>query len=291
MRAWIKAALLALCLNANAAESVLPTPGRQGKADQLIQKTNPKAQHQSTPDKQGSKENPLFVNVVPSSDAEKRAAEEREDRKQASTIEDRLGRYTLWLVITTAGLVIATAVLGAVAIWQGRLLRGQIQLAREEFISTHRPRLRVSNFDTHSPGDIRQGREPFKQNETVAGQFYITNVGGTTAIVTAIGCWVNWWTGSLPRVRPYEGKDPNTRIQSSLAPGQSMPILFNSEEPLPQDIGSIRQRSSGWGLYVLGWIEYRDVMGYRRRTEFCREWRPETQRYAPVNDNDYEYEE
>lgn len=52
-------------------------------------------------------------------------------------------------------------------------------------------------------------------------------------------------------------------------------------------------RRSGGRIFFMGWIEYLDDNGTKRRTAFCREFleRGGSARFYPVGDPDYEYEE
>lgn len=177
--------------------------------------------------------------------------------------------------------------------------------AKSEFIASHRPKLRIRNVDVHQvlAGDILpNGSKPpalpvgpiFKPGDRVTGQLYISNVGDSAATVTEIGCWVKWMQSSLPMNRPYEGEDGNSDadvVGREMAAGQTAPIHFMSDTPMGAEGPLVRQYSDGWHIYVMGWVEYLDKLGTRRRTAFCREYRMPEGRFFAVSDPDYEHEE
>lgn len=43
------------------------------------------------------------------------------------------------------------------------------------------------------------------------------------------------------------------------------------------------------GIFVLGWIGYRDDLGIFRQMGFCRRYESRKDRFVPVDDPDYEY--
>ena len=121
----------------------------------------------------------------------------------------------------------------------------------------------------------------------------MVNVGGTPAKITDGLCHVFWDNkDTLPMRRPYEGKDSDPLFPHVLLqPGQSFPVPFQSEEIPPSDHSNIVELN----IYVMGWIEYADDNGTRRRTAFCRLFKRQDQwgngRFYPVADPDYEHEE
>jgi hypothetical protein len=92
--------------------------------------------------------------------------------------EDALARYTWWLTAFTGVLAIATIGLGAATIWLCLAGERQFKLARDEFRSTHRPKIRVKHF--YLVSDIWQD-EPIIVNIT------FVNHGTAEAIPAEIG--------------------------------------------------------------------------------------------------------
>jgi hypothetical protein len=173
-----------------------------------------------------------------------------------------------------------------------------IELARKEFISTHRPKLHVRNIDIHRTriGDKVTGQSSerlplFAPTHYVSGQFYISNIGDTLAKIKEIGCWVEWKQDGLPMSRPYEEKAGNVGITGEINPGGSLTVPFMSTELMGEMGNAIREGGDNWHIYVMGWVDYFDELKTRRRTAFCREYRTSKDRFFPVKDPDYEHEE
>jgi hypothetical protein len=182
---------------------------------------------------------------------------------------------------------------------QATLTRQSIDLARKEFISSQRPRLRVRNIIVwNSPPSLhpRLRNDFFTAGEIPQVQFYVANVGGTDAMIAGALAIVYKSRDGLPMKRPYEGNSGNLSLpQSPIGPGQSVPFQFKSDEAIghgAETIGSnVVQKLR---LFVMGWVEYRDDIGIIRRTAFCREFERGPWDYGGfgrVENEDYEHEE
>lgn len=91
----------------------------------------------------------------------------------------------LRLKITDSFLALFTFLLVVVGGIQGRLIRDQINLARDEFISTHRPKLIVRQFQLESADS----------DQPIKVAFSIINIGSTEATVRHITAQVVLWNG------------------------------------------------------------------------------------------------
>ncbi len=181
-------------------------------------------------------------------------------------------------------LVLVTLLLFCVALRQARLFR-------KELILNKRPRLRVRNVVVRQPIPLHAPQpEILARGTLVSGQFYVDNIGGTTANISDCGCWVTWFRGPLPMERPYEGENGNIPINIKLKPGMSMPIVFGSGNTMGEEGTRIKSGEEDWHLYVMGWLEYIDDLRIKRRTAFCREYSASEGRFIAVNNTDYEHE-
>jgi hypothetical protein len=176
---------------------------------------------------------------------------------------------------------------------QARLTRESIDLARNEFISTWRPKLRVRNI-------VAEGGEEFPlltPGRPLIGKLQVVNIGGTTAKIKQGRIIVFWNESGLPMELPYARSNIGVYLpEASLAPGKSIEPAFQSDATLPANVGTISTGVIGQlHLYVMGSIEYDDESCIRRRTNFCREYRRLNWqidgRFYPVDDPDYEHEE
>lgn len=197
--------------------------------------------------------------------------------------EKALTRYTGWLTFFTGVLAVATIGLGIATL-------GMYSLAREELLSTHRPKIRVKHFFLAS--DIWQG-EPILVNMT------LVNNGTAEAIPHQIG--IKYFV-----VR----KDRQLPIEPSITPifygtGQRMEVGKNldiekvdAQKTLDaEENDDIQQGRSR--LFAVGYVSYEDVAGKTRITGFCRvltfpleqvAFQSNT-RFRRFEDPDYEYED
>lgn len=248
------------------------------------------------------------------------AAEHRSTQGEAKSkkeeTDEALAQYTLWLMVFTGILALATIGLGVatfflyltgekqirnnaeVAAAQSRDMKETIDLSRAGIVSSHRPRLRIRNVvvKPYNPALVeRMGF--FQPNRPVSGQFYVVNVGGTRATITESHCVAVWSESGLPMRRPYEGENGNMSVLPvRLEPGQSIPGTFCSVELMTDRSNTIGTKIvRGLHLYVMGWVEYIDDNQIQRRTSFCREYEKREAfgegRFYAVNDPDYEHEE
>ncbi|MGO8855144.1 MAG: hypothetical protein ACLQO1_05465 [Steroidobacteraceae bacterium] len=194
-------------------------------------------------------------------------------------------------VTAVATIVIAafTVFLVRVSNRQASLISDQIKLARDEFMATHRPRIRVRNLVINAPR--------FDMGFPISGQFFVSNIGGSTARIVESYSEVLWNVNSLPMERPYEGNEGNEAVPDDtiIEAGSSNRGKFGSKAPWGFDGIPGGEGPDGIRVFVLGWIEYIDesTMPIRRRTAFCREFqqRNGSARFYSVPDPDYEYEE
>ena len=67
-------------------------------------------------------------------------------QSQKESAEEAIARYNWWLTLFTAILAVATVGLGSATVGLYFAGRNQLQLARNEFLSTHRPELRLKHI-------------------------------------------------------------------------------------------------------------------------------------------------
>ncbi len=224
--------------------------------------------------------------------------------------------YALWKAagfldsintVITAVSTFAVAIFTFTLWWSTRgMLRATneiIRLARQEFLSTHRPKLRVRNVVINDPQSADGRKHSLLQpGHVVTGQFYLVNVGESRADILDGHCMVFWNLHGLPMSRPYEGAFDNLQAASrTLLSGESTPVLFRSDRPMGAEGPQIGTNTiNAQSLFVMGWITYCDRNNDVRRTSFCRKFLkfgpPGTTgspagRFYIVEDPDYEHEE
>jgi hypothetical protein len=218
---------------------------------------------------------------------------------------DRL-QYEPWYapaVLAQFGLIIVGLAYAIVGWRQARFMKDATGAAErsanasEQALSLQfRPRLIVRNLIVHPTLEGVGDRSPdyyFVRNEFVRGQFFVANVGNSRATITESFCNVYWMKGPLPMRWPYEGLDGNNPILGTIEAGGRKTAIFSSTEAIPvghTEIGLMNYHdfNAVWSIYVMGWIEYRDNLGFERRTSFCRKFEPTSNRFVAVDDPDYE---
>jgi hypothetical protein len=173
------------------------------------------------------------------------------------------------------------------------------ELTRQSFIFAHRPKLIVRTLymqPEQTTGGMTPIPPPLSRGSRVDGQFYIVNIGDTTATVTEVFADVllAW---DLPTKRPYEGEtgDPMAQI---LRPGQSFPYQFFKEIPLTdEDVTRLQlgaqptPHGAAQFLHVVGFVAYTDELKTPRRTAFARKYNMRSAHFEKSDNYDYEHAE
>ena len=207
---------------------------------------------------------------------------------------------TVWNWITEHATVLSavvSAIAAVVVAWftvrltgatRGQLANLQVQLtlARNEFESTHRPKITVRGFQTLS-------NRP-KNNEIVV-QFVFVNVGDLPAKVTEIRHSITI-SGDLPSGIIFKSHKFDTPVWLVSGDKESFPID-------DQDHGNVL--ANRWDAYravfktqeippayVTGVVIYEDSTGRRRETGFCRvtHWLT-ADRWEKLKASEYDYED
>lgn len=142
-----------------------------------------------------------------------------------------------------------------------------------------------------------ESRGLFVRGYPIAGQFYVSNIGGSKAKIEESLCIVHWRRDQLPMRRPYEGMDGNNPVVGELEAGGRATGIFTSTEVLDINHLQIVNPRAGspifpeFVLYIMGWIEYSDDLGFVRRLAFCRRFDPGERRFVTMDNPDYEHAE
>ena len=158
-------------------------------------------------------------------------------------LDDHEGAF---LVIFTCALVIST-----IALWSAT--RDAVNLSRQEFIASHRPRiiLREALIDNSDPPQLG---------------ITLANVGGSRA--TVIGSEARIVSGPLNSLLFH----PDIRFGNNLFDGIAL-------DPGTQELRHQPASVDGADVFLLGQIIYRDQSGIDRRTAFCRRYNPQRRRF------------
>jgi hypothetical protein len=167
-----------------------------------------------------------------------------------------------------------TIVLAWVGYCQARLIRKSIDLARAEFISSHRPRLRIRSVDrsTSNPTDY------------IGVRFAVVNVGDTEANLLGSRVMIDFF----PEKPPIDFDGTDVVEPRRYLPGASDSYVATSRRKwliLQSEYNAARY------LFVRGQLVYRNDLGTTYTTSFCRIWNVAANRFKRTDDPDYEYED
>jgi hypothetical protein len=188
-------------------------------------------------------------------------------------IDEAIANYTFWLVVVTFILAAATIGLGIGTVFQ-------LRLARAEFISTHRPRLIVRQFNLD---------KPVLPDQIINVQYSIINIGDTNAILTAIAGEIALWDGFQWEERgidPIAVAVPHQVIKN----GERIHGTIQSRfKPTEKQAKAIELQDST--IYAAGELTYMDDLNTQRRTGFMRKHDFSHNRFSATETSDYEYQD
>ena len=208
------------------------------------------------------------------------------------TYECLIAAYTGKLAQFTEWLAWVTFILIVVGIGQGVQLANSVRLARDEFLSTHRPRVRIKHLWPAS--DIWNGQE-------IVLNLAVVNTGIVEATLNTTGIRLVIVAAEQPI--PFDPNIPNAPGinigGSKLATGVWLTIngLRDGTRLTDQQVIDIEAGLSK--LYCVGFISYLDAANKMRITGFCRVLTlpPIIQpiisacRFRKFDDPDYDYED
>lgn len=185
-----------------------------------------------------------------------------------------------WTAIATVSIAAFTLVLMAATIWQGRFTSKMINLAREEFIATHRPKVRVRAVRRFAP-----------ENAFWSARAIIINCGESGAVIDAVDMRLmnrdeiepaldNAIVDIFPAHQPSTDKTP-------LVPGARR-VLFQTSIIQRNTMDEILDETN---ICVIGRIVYLDKNGTQRQTGFFWAWDSQRHRFGPVEGHELTYEE
>lgn len=176
---------------------------------------------------------------------------------------------------------------------QTELMEKQKEIARLQYFATHRPRLVVRRVSMRYVMGIPSAVEH------VAVEFIVANIGNSAATIKELSALILTTDTEEPAfdaIPPYaESSSPGIALES----GGSAPIVHREHDATTVADFRFRQGVAltrnnlvfGQPAFFLGYIQYEDSLGNRRRTAFMRRYDFATERCTPVGDPDYEYQD
>ena len=273
---------------------------------------NPKQHEQhAAADQRGTESSPVFIKVIPTMTVEPQPTKETDNCNEYLSPEWWMIYITGALVLFTLGLMIYTAKL-----WRATntlaedakrtadrqadqmkqslaIAQESITLAREEFISTHRPRIIVRRVSIN----IAKG---IGIPDTLGIEFIIANVGNTSTKIIEHNTNLRIYkrNDTLPAILLYgDSRYPSISLES----GVSCPIIHHTtggeiEEyrlvsGFTEESGTMSYIYGNTLMIFFGYIIYEDGLKRRRRTAFLRNYDFVTKHFTPSTDSEYEYQD
>ena len=162
----------------------------------------------------------------------------------------------------------------------------QIQLAREEFISSHRPKIILRSITIEPPS---HSALPIEEGKPIKIQGAVVNVGDTPTEIVDSNLTI-LVGGTMFHARTPFGSTSNNLNDIKLVPGGAYTFWITADHidfTNSSQIASLNRHEKI--IYFFGFIMYRDGIGNIRRTAFCRKYIPETECFDIVDNPDYEY--
>jgi hypothetical protein len=173
--------------------------------------------------------------------------------------------------------MVFTAVLAGstIALWY--VTKRSVDLAKKEFVATHRPRITVHTFEVSS-----------NEHGHIGAVFTYVNSGGTPATINEIAHNIFFSDGLRPGASMKERK-----LESkTLAAGEQTTFLIDSETTEESAVVA-RMRADreqrALDLLCVGRIKYTDTQKIVRETGFCRRYDTKSRIWVRVDNSDYEY--
>jgi hypothetical protein len=229
----------------------------------------------SKPYERGTEQSPVIVKILPTKESEEKAAADthREDEKTEN--DRRLARFTELLFWATVALSVIAFFQLIVFGWQGIQLKRTVDLGREEFISTHRPLLRIKFVER-------------TQVETAAGErvgikFSIVNAGTTRAQVTGSTAYVDVFA-------PDDWPNPNDYGRNNVIGNRRFKPGATDRYTAVSDNATLfdAYASGANQVRLYGYVVYEDDAGVPITTYFCRVHDRERDRFIPPDNPDYD---
>jgi hypothetical protein len=297
--------MIALFAAAILAQSQPPVPRSRKDAGSEQKEAAPQKDKVSR--QNGVSQPPITINQYNSTPSNREERQAGEEQKQSTTLKDVSDLLLAFFTLILAG---ATILLARVAYLQWKTMEGHeralsamashmesgleeaaraakaaadtARIAHENFTHAYRPRLAVRFVTIH-------GIERFDE---VWGEFLAVNVGETKAILKGYWCDVVPLDGSLPTTPAYADKSEKPLANIELLPSESTYVSFPDleERHRPSDFPEYQLMRQG-ELYVLGWIKYADTAGREHRKGFAFVYIRNHQRFEPVKQEDYHYDD
>jgi hypothetical protein len=199
---------------------------------------------------------------------------------QLAIYTEHLATFTKWLVIVTAGL-------GAISIWQAINLQRSVNVSESALVDLERPFVAIEVTD---PGFEKTGTGVIMKDSL---NYVAFNHGKTPAILTEFLYKVCLMDKTAELVLP-QPIDPEQEFGWKLpfgniaAAGRSHPFSF-ALVPEISLFDVVEIANNRRNLFLLGYVKYMDIFGSRYITGFCAFFHANSNTFRRAGDDLYNY--
>lgn len=273
-------------------------------SDNQAQTNTQKGHQKSQSDNKGSEKSPVFIKVIPTEPTHAQAEQEKNDKNDKSFNEKAMVWFTGALTVATVILAFFTYRLWSATVKMSKdakdtadrqaseminslaLTKESLDLARKEFISTHRPKLIVRGITMkpHSHPSL-----PIEPGKPMIVEAVIINIGDSPAEIFNSNATILVGGRTFGARTPFGPAHDNFN-GVKLAPGGAYTIVVTADKVHFENAGQYAPVRNGEKvIYFFGYMMYRDDLGNERRTTFCRRYDPNAERFILVDNSDYEH--
>lgn len=213
-----------------------------------------------------------------------------DETEKLSKYTDRLAYFTRLLVVVGAMQIVIfcwlLVLMNKAAEDSGRSAKAALRtanLARQEFLTTHRPKIRVR----------RVALEDAPLTAEISIRYEIVNIGTRPAHIFGGIAQIVFWQNPQGRPLPPFADPLHTHLYNvrgaMIEPGARQSEIVAASDEVGASFQFARALPSTSNLYFMGFIKYRDDLDTVRETAFCRRLEPIGFTY--VDNPDYEYED
>jgi hypothetical protein len=240
-----------------------PTPTKESHEPQS-QSAEPS--QNSANDKRGTEHSPFIVKIIPTKNGGENTAAGENKELNKSSADDKIARFTELLFYATVALAVMAFIQAVVFGWQGIQLREAVSAARDEFLATHRPKIRIKHL--WLANDIWSG-------EKIAVNLVVVNNGPAAATMNEIGirfeiARANRDVPFDPDIAAIQGIQVQGRplLGYPLPTGISLKITGIQRDMVLNDEQNVAIQNGTSRLYCIGFVSYFDGVHRLRITGF-----------------------
>ena len=272
------------------------------KGSREQQSVSKKYDKKSEPDNRGTDKSPVFIKIIPTEPTHEQSKQETKVKLEKSLNDKVLVYSTLALTVATILLALFTYRLWSATVKMSKdakdtsdrqaaemtksleFTQKSIDLAKQEFVFTHRPRLIIRSISVKTRDNPLFGLENGKPFQF---EWCVVNTGDSPCEIVESSINTSWDT------IPFDTKslyfDQPMMNGKRILPGAFEPFKFTSDIVFDGPPVQHTLQTEKKAIYFYGFIKYRDDITTVRYTAFCRSYDPVAKRFIASDNSDCEY--